>query len=214
MHIAIIGTGKMARGIGYALRETTHDITFGSRDPAVAEALAKSMKEEHGRVYRGTGVVAAAARADLAILAVPWSAALASIETLRDALDSKILLDLTNPLNASYDGLLVGEGTSASEELARAAGDRVRVVAALKNTFAGTFAEPGISGGPPPDVLVAGDDAAAKKTVMELVRAMGFGALEAGPLATARTLERMTLLLIHLANANGWHWNAGFKLLH
>ena len=55
MHIAIIGTGRMARGIAYGLRVTTHDITLGSREPAQAEALAKVMSEEHGRRYRGTG---------------------------------------------------------------------------------------------------------------------------------------------------------------
>ena len=165
-------------------------------------------------MYRGTGTVAAAARADLAFLAVPWSAAVATVEELREALDMKVLVDLTNPMNATYDGLVTDDSTSGSETLARAAGGRVRLVAALKNTFAGTFAEPTISGGPAPDVLVAGDDSDGKKQVMELVTAMGFGALDAGPLATARTIERMTLLLVHLANANHWNWNAGWKLLH
>jgi hypothetical protein len=214
MHIAIIGTGKMGRGIAYGLRDTTHDLTFASREPARAEGLAQAMREEQARLYRGTGQIAAAARADVIFLAVPWSEALAVVHEIRDALDGKILVDITNPLNDRFDGLVTPEGTSAAEMIAEAAGPRVRVVAALKHTFAGTFAEPGIAGGPAPDVLVAGDDAEAKAAVAELVCAMGFGALDAGPLAVARTIERMTVLLIDLAQRNHWNWNAGFKILH
>jgi len=43
---------------------------------------------------------------------------------------------------------------------------------------------------------------------------MGFGAVDAGPLRAARTLERMSLLLLDLATRNHWNWNAGFKILH
>lgn len=214
MQIAILGTGKMARGIGYALRDTPHDLTFGSRDAARAEALAKTMSEEHGRRYRGATHAAAASRADVAFLAVPYASAAALAAELKQDLDGKILVDLTNPLNDNYDGVLTRDGTSAAEEIAQAAGDRVRTVGALKHTFAGTFAEPQIAGGPAPDVLVVGDDAAAKQVVLDLVRAMGFGALDAGKLRVARTLERMTVLLIDLANRNQWQWNAGFKLVH
>lgn len=214
MHIAIIGTGKMGRGIAFGLRDTTHDITLASRDPARAEGLAQAMREEQARLFRGTGYVAAAARADVVFLAVPWSEAVETAHALRDSLDGKVLVDLTNPLNESYDGVVTPEGTSGAELIAEAAGPRVRVVAALKHTFAGTFAEPGIGGGPAPDVLIAGDDAEAKRLVAELVHAMGFGALDAGPLAVARTIERMTVMLIDLAQRNHWNWNAGFKIVH
>lgn len=214
MQIAILGTGRMARGIGYALRESPHDLTFGSRDAARAEALAKQMSEEHARRYRGVLLEAAASRADVAFLAVPFSAAPATAAALRDALDEKILVDLTNPLNDDLDGVTTLDGTSASEEVARAAGPRIKVVGALKHTFAGTFAEPAIAGGPAPDVFVCGDDAAAKQTVCELVAAMGFGALDVGRLKIARTLERMSVLLLDLAQRNRWDGVAGFKILH
>ncbi|MSP62418.1 MAG: NADP oxidoreductase [Myxococcales bacterium] len=214
MQIAILGTGKMARGIAYALRETAHDITLSSREAARAEQLARDMSAENARTFHGSSYHAATARADVAFLAVPYGHAAGVIASVHDALQEKILIDLTNPLNAGFDGVATPEGTSASEEIARAAGPRVRVVGALKHTFAGTFAEPAINGGPAPDVLIAGDDAEAKKVVAGLVEAMGFGSLDAGPLRVARTLERMTVLLIDLASRNHWNWNAGFKLLH
>ncbi len=214
MQIAILGTGRMAKGIAWALRDTPHDLTLASRDAARAEVLAREMTAENARKFHGATYAAAAARADVTFLAVPWAAAAGVVESLRDALAERVLVDLTNPLNERFDGLLVGDGTSGSEELARTVGPRVRLVAALKNTFAGTFAEPHLSGGPAPDVLIAGDDAAAKDEVARLVEAMGFGALDAGPLAVARTIERMTVLLIQLATKNHWNWNAGFKLVH
>ncbi len=203
----------MARGIAYALRETAHDITFASREPARAEALAREMSSENARTYQGTSYASAAARADVAFLAVPFVVAPTLVTSLRDHLHEKVLVDLTNPLNDDFTGLTTLDGTSAAEEIARVAGPRVKVVGALKHTFSGTFAEPTLNGGPAPDVLIVGDDAAAKQKVAELVTAMGFGALDAGPLKVARTLERMTLLLIDLATRNHWNWNAGFKIL-
>src|SRR5438552_3013242 len=110
MQIAILGTGRMARGIGYALKDTAHDLTFASREPARAEALAKEMSEEHARKYRGAGYEAAAARADVSFLAVPFAAALATVEPLRAALDGRVLVDLTNPLAATFDGVVTGPG--------------------------------------------------------------------------------------------------------
>src|SRR5438067_6705536 len=99
MQIAILGTGKMARGIAYALKDTSHDITLAAREPPRAEALAKEMAAENARAYHGTSYAAAAARADVVFLAVPFSAATATVSGLKDALADKILVDLTNPLN-------------------------------------------------------------------------------------------------------------------
>jgi NADPH-dependent F420 reductase len=214
MQIAILGTGRMARGIGYGLRDTAHDITFGSRRATDAEALARQMGEEHGRRYHGSSLDAVGARADVFFLAVPWAAALPLVTALRDRLDGRLLVDLTNPLNETFDGVATPEGTSAAELIAAAAGPRARVVAALKNTFAATFAEPTIHGGPAADVLIAGDDEGARAETAALVRAMGFGAVDAGPLRAARAIERMTPLLIQLDRAHHWNGQSGWKLLH
>jgi predicted dinucleotide-binding enzyme len=60
--------------------------------------------------------------------------------------------------------------------------------------FAGTLTE-GKVAGQPLDVLIAGDDEGAKKTVAELVRAGGLNAIDAGPLKRARELEALGFLL-------------------
>lgn len=214
MQIAILGTGRMARGIAYALRETGNEIIFGSRRPDEAAQLARQMSEEHARRYAGSSLEVAAARADTHFLAVPWEAAVPLISSLREHLDGRVVVDLVNPLSATFDDVVTPPGTSASELLAAAAGPRARVVAALKNTFAGTFAEPTIAGGPPADVLLAGDDAEAKRRVAGLVSAMGFSPLDAGPLRMARHIERMTPLLIQLDRAHHFGGAAGYKVLH
>ena len=109
----------MARGIAYGLRGTAHDIVLGSRDAAKAEALAAEMGEEQARRYRGATLEAAVARADVCFLAVPWEAALETAAALREALAGRVLVDLTNPLAPTWDRLIVADGTSAAEELAR-----------------------------------------------------------------------------------------------
>src|SRR2546428_413387 len=119
MQIAILGTGRMARGIAFALKDTPHGLTLASREPPRAEALAREMSEEHARRFHGAGLEAASSRADVAFLAVPWSAALVTVRALREALDGRVLVDLTNPLNASHDGL-EGEPTSAATAAATA----------------------------------------------------------------------------------------------
>jgi predicted dinucleotide-binding enzyme len=77
---------------------------------------------------------------------------------------------------------------------AQALAPGARVVAALHHVSAAHL-EAGHAEG---DVLVAGDDAAAKDTVIALCADLGLRGLDAGPLANAVALESLTPVLIYM----------------
>ena len=62
--------------------------------------------------------------------------------------------------------------------------------------------------------FVASDDGAAKKTVLDLARGIGFDAVDAGPLANARLLEPLGFLNIQLGFVLGLGSEIGVKLVH
>src|SRR6185436_3490304 len=104
------------------------------------------------------------------------------------SLEGKILVDISNPMNASFDGLATAPETSAAEEIARLAPAGTRVVKAFNTTFAGTLITGGVSGHPL-DVFIAGDDAEAKQVVASLVTTGHLRPIDVGPLQRARQLE-------------------------
>ena len=151
-----------------------------------------------------------ASHADVVILAVPWAAAL---DVVREAgsLDGKILVDCTNPIADGMESLSVGPGTSAAELIAAAA-TGARVVKAFNTIGAARLDRP-LFGEQAATMCVAGDDAAAKSVAMELASELGFDALDAGPLSSARLLEHLALLWIRLAVGQQLGPHVGFKLL-
>jgi hypothetical protein len=106
------------------------------------------------------------------------------------------VVDISNPLNQTFDALATAPGTSAAEEVATATAGAT-VVKAFNTTFSGTPVE-GQVAGQPLDVLIAGDDEEAKKTVTQLVRDGGLRAIDVGPLERARELEGLGFLGIAL----------------
>jgi len=64
-----------------------------------------------------------------------------------------------------------------------------------------------------PVMFYCGDDKDAKSKVKPLIDELGFEAVDAGPLAQARTLEPFALLWISLAYANGLGREIAFKLM-
>jgi predicted dinucleotide-binding enzyme len=62
--------------------------------------------------------------------------------------------------------------------------------------------------------FAAGDNEAARKTVLDLAKAIGFDPVDAGPLKNARSLEPLAFLNIRLSWVLGYGPNVGFKFLH
>ena len=126
-------------------------------------------------------------------------------------LAGKVVIDISNPFNETFDGLTTEPGTSAAEQIAAAA-PGIRLVKAFNTTFAPVLHE-GRVGDQVAEVLLAGDDAGAKAVVTGLAERAGLNVVDAGALSNAQTLERMTLLLVELQGRYGLGFNAAFRFV-
>ena len=213
MNVTIIGAGNMGRGIGHRLAVGGHNVPVVDRDPEEAGRLAEELR---GAARGGATVEAAGPGAELSgevvILAVYFPGNLEIARDLGDRLAGKVVVDISNPLNETFDGLATAPGTSAAEEVAQSAPAGARVVKAFNITFSGTLVE-GQVAGEPLDELIAGDDEEAKERVAQLVRDCGLRAIDVGPLERARELEGLGFLEMMLQQPLGLNFRSAWKLI-
>jgi len=213
MNVTVIGAGNMERGIGHRLVAGGHDVTVVDRDPEEAGRLAEELR---GAAQGGATVEAAGPggelRGEVVILPVYYPGTLEIARELGERLTGKVVVDIANPLNQTFDGLATAPGTSAAEEVAQSAPAGARVVKAFNTTFSGTLVE-GQVAGQPLDVLIAGDDEEAKETVAQLVRDWGLRAIDVGPLERARHPEGLGFLGITLQQPLGLNFQSAWKLI-
>jgi predicted dinucleotide-binding enzyme len=207
MKIAVIGTGPVGGTLGQRWTELGHAVRFGVRniDDADAKALVAKIKGD----VRLASVRDAAKDAEVVALATPYAANPAAIAAAGD-LSGKILIDVTNPIGPNFS-LAVGFNTSGAEEVAKLA-PRAKVYKAMNQVGFEVMANPSFAAGKPV-MFVAGDDAAGKKVVLDLVASVGFEAIDAGELAIARLLEPYAMLWIHLMARRNQGRNFAFSLL-
>lgn len=149
---------------------------------------------------------------DLVILAVPYPALKQIAIGYASQLAGKTVVDITNPLDFSTFASLVPADSSAAQELAAQLPDS-HVLKAFNTTFAATLATGKVGeSGTATTVLVAGDDEAAKASLIDLVKAGGLQAVDAGALKRARELEAFGLLQLSLAVNEKIGWTGGFSL--
>jgi NADPH-dependent F420 reductase len=208
MNVTIIGTGNMARGIGTRLIAGGHDVTVLGKETEAAEAVVGDIGGE-GRAEAGRS--GDPISGDVVVLAVYYPDARKAVEQYGDAFAGKVVIDITNPVNESFDGLVTPPDGSAAQELARSAPD-ARVIKAFNTTFAGTLTEGGVAG-QPLDVFIAGDDEDAKATVARLAEDGGLNPVDAGPLKRARELEALGLLHMTLQGSLGTGFSTAVKIL-
>lgn len=189
--IGIIGDGNVGSALARGLKRAGHDVRAVGNDKAA---------------IRDT-----ASWGEVVLLAVPFGAIDDVVRAAGEALGGKTLVDVTNALDANMS-LAVGFTTSGAEDLQRKV-PKARVVKAFNTVFA-QHMDSGRLGDKPLTAFVAGDDAGAKKTVLELASGIGFDAVDAGPLKNARLIEPLALLNIQLGYAIGMGTQIGFKLLH
>jgi 8-hydroxy-5-deazaflavin:NADPH oxidoreductase len=208
MKIGVIGSGNVGSALGRIWGKNGHLIRFSSRNPEKLKALVESIGKN-----ASYGLPAEAAEfGDVLVLAVPWGQAENAIKSA-GILEGKILIDCTNPLKPDYSGLAVGGSTSAAEVVASLA-PGAKVVKAFHSTFAALMqSESRLFGSINPTGFYCGDDSAAKAIVANLIQETGLEPLDAGPLANARYLEPLAMLMINLGFAQKMGTNIAIKLL-
>jgi NADPH-dependent F420 reductase len=208
MTIGIIGSGNVGGTLGTRWAKAGHDIVYGTRDPQAHDI--KQLLDRAGGKARAATLQEAARASEVLLLAMPWNATQPVLEGLGD-LSGKTLIDATNPLLADLSGLETGTTTSGAEKVAVWARG-AKVVKAFNTVGANIMANPSF-GAERPALFYCGDDAVAKQTTKQLAEAIGFEALDAGPLTQARLLEPFALLWISLALKYGYGRDIAFKLL-
>lgn len=186
--VTIFGDGNMGSAIGALLSGTSsvQHITTSTPDATV--------------------------EGDLVILAVPYPAVTDIVATHGNQLDGKIVVDISNPVNfQTFDSLVVPADGSAAAELAEAL-PSARVLKAFNTNFAATLHAKAV-GDNPTTVLVAGDDADAKTTLIDAVSAGGLNAIDVGALKRARELEAIGFTQLGLAINEKVAWTGGFAVV-
>jgi len=213
MNVTIIGSGNMGRGIGTRAVAGGHSVTFVDANPEVAEKAATDVRASAKNGAKvSTASLGDAELGDVVVFAVWYGTNLELAKQLGNKLAGKVVVDIANPLNSTYDGLATAPDSSSAEDLAKAIANGAKVVKAFNTTFAGTLLT-GESGGQKLDVFIAGDDADAKSKVAQLVTDGGMRAVDTGPLSRARQIEGMGLLHIVLQGALGTNWGSSVKVL-
>lgn len=213
MNITIIGAGNMGRGIGTRAVAGGHSVTFIDRDPAEAEKAATEVKASAKNGAKvSTASLGEAELGDVVVFAVWYGTNIELAKQLGDKLTGKIVVDIANPLNETYDGLATAPDSSSAEDLARAIANGAKVVKAFNTTYAGTLLA-GQVADQPLDVFIAGDDEGAKAKVAQIVTDGGMRPVDAGPLNRARQIEGMQLLHIVTQGTLGTNWGSALKIL-
>jgi NADPH-dependent F420 reductase len=197
--IAVLGgTGKEGSGLATRWAIAGHDVIIGSRSPEraadAADEIGRSASSHHVRV-RAMPNLGAAQAAEVVVLAVPYAAQMATAEEVRAALEGKVLIDVTVPLiPPRVDRVQMPNGESAVVALQRRLGAGVKVVSAFQNVSAEHLKD--IAHAVECDVLVCGDDVAARELVIGLAQDAGMTAWHAGVLANSVAAEALTSVLI------------------
>jgi len=195
--IAVIGgSGNLGAALARRWAKSGRRVVIGSRDAAKAGAAAAKLAAELGVEVSGASNLDAARRADVVVVAVPFGSQLQVLEEIRPGVAGKVVIDTTVPLVPPKVARvqLPPEG-SAAQRAQKLLGADVRLVSAFHNVAAHKLAtDEDVAC----DVLVFGDDKAARAVAVELAEQAQLRGLHAGALANAAAGEALTSILIFL----------------
>ena len=195
--IAILGgTGQLGPGLALRWAHAGHRVIIGSRQAEKAQSVAAELNTELGRDAIGAKMNADAARsADICVLTVEESAHLAALESVKNELKGKVLIDTTARVSPpDWNPPAPPAAAKIAQDLL---GSEVRVVAAFQTVPAVSlrknFTQPLDS-----DVLVCADEPAAAEIVIALARDAGLQAYYAGILDKSIVVEGLTSILVSM----------------
>ena len=206
MRIGVLGTGMVGSTIATKLAQLGHEVRMGSRtadnERAVAWVASAGAGASHGTFAD------AAAHGELVFNCTAGEVSLAALEAAgAENLAGKVLVDVSNPLDLSHGmppGLFTSSFDSLGEQIQREF-PAARVVKALNTMNCLVMVDPARVPGDH-DVLMAGDDEAAKREVTGLLESFGWPAPaihDLGGIGSARGLESYLPLWLSLMGALG-----------
>lgn len=200
-HVGVLGgTGPAGQGLAARLASVGVKVTVGSRSHDRAAECCTKLTQQWAS--RGIEVIpgdnAAAAEADLVVVATPWEAAAPTVSALKSQLDGKVVLSMANALTLvgnEFVPLIPPRGSVAA--WIQAAVPSARVAAALHHVPARELAD--LDHELNADVLVCSDHPDAKAAVSRLIARMpGLRPLDAGALSSASAIEALTPVLLQI----------------
>ena len=210
--IAILGgTGKEGKGLAYRWAMAGYQVYIGSRDPAKAQAAAKEISEmlKDQAIVNGLSNLEAAREANIVVLTVPFAAHQDTLESVKEDLKGKILVDVTVPLKPPKVATVqMPAAGSAAQEARHILGEDVQVCAAFQNiSYEHLMDDAEVEC----DVLVTGTSREAREEVIKLVEAAGLRGWDAGPVENSVVVEGLTSVLIGINKKYG-STHAGIKI--
>jgi len=210
--IAVLGgTGKEGKGLAYRWTKAGYRVMIGSRSSERAVTTASEIMEltEMSGSVVGMSNLEAAQQANIVVVTVPYAAHRETIESVKDALDGKILIDVTVPLvPPKVTKVQMPAAGSAAQEAQQIVGAGVEVVAAFQNiSHEHLLTDEDVEC----DVLVTGTSKAARAEALTLVEAAGLNGWDAGPIENSVVIEGLTSVLININKQYG-STNAGIRI--
>ena len=186
--IAVLGNGRVGGSLALALTRAGHEVTVADRSPGSAADAART--------------------AQIVINATPGAGSLERLIALREELEGKILVDVSNATVDGPDGLpaeLLYPGSSLAEQLQDALPD-TRVVKTL-NTMLYTVMTAPAALAQAPTAFLSGKDPEAKQVVRGLLADLGWQQewiTDLGGIETARAAEAAILFVPHVIRSSGF----------
>jgi predicted dinucleotide-binding enzyme len=213
MRVGVLGSGQVGQRLAAGFRSRGHEVMIGSRDPAKPE-LVQWLSGEGAGIEAGT-FAAAAAYGELVVLAVLGNAAEQAIAGAgRENFSGKVVIDAMNPLDFSggFPPKLSIAGEDSLGERVQHTLPEARVVKAFNTIGSPYFVDPSFSEGHP-TMLIAGNDADAKRTVTDVLADFGWSeTIDIGGIEGSRELEAICIAWVKIGGARG-AWDHGFRLL-
>lgn len=198
MRIGIIGTGKIASGVGQRLVKAGHEVFFGSRDPEKAQSAVNQMGAQVGSQEDAVSF------GDIIVLPVPLDSVAELSKTL-PGLRGKIIIETAN----DWTG---GSNQSSTERIQALLPDS-KVVKAFNHIFAQVLANDPANDLERSTAFIAGDDADAKKTAASVIESMGFDVVDVGGAKNAVHLDNLVKFVVEMGYGQGIGTNIAFKLV-